>query len=301
MIPKANLPRFVSCNGRLLPPQEATVSILSPVIYGAFGVYESIQLWDGVCFHLNDHLRRLERSAALIDLPLAGDHATVRRWLHELIDAHVQVLPSDDVKQATIRLFAIGPATVEADPEIFIWLEAPRILGDQEYAQGVGAVTFQGERAIPQSKSLNTLVNTLARQKAAAANEHEGLLVDRNGCVREGASSNLFVVQKGKVLLPPNGDILEGVTLEIVLEQARQAQIGVIRQPLPMAEVAHWDEAFITSTSRHVLPLVRLDSQSIGDGRPGPLTQELHRRFETYFIDYVEEEKARTGESPIET
>ncbi len=267
---------FVSCNGELIPPQMATVSVLGSTLYGAFGVYESIQLWNGVVFHLDDHLQRLLASAAAIGLPLAGELVAHREWVNDLI--HAEGSPPD----ATIRLFAVGPEA-DAPPRSFVWLEPLRPPTPQMVREGVGAVTYQSERALPTVKSLNTLVNTLARHAAQAAGEHEGLLVDAAGCVREGASSTFYAVQGGSLLIPPPEEILEGVTLQIVLSLAAQAAIPVHRVHLPLAARDGWDEAFLTSTSRHVLPLVRLDGAAIGSGAPGPVTGELGRRFEAYF------------------
>lgn len=268
--------RFVVCNGEWIPPGVATVSVLGSTLYGAFGVYESIQLWNGVVFHLDDHLARLLASAAAIGLPLSGDLAAHRHWVNNLIRAEGS--PPD----ATIRLFAVGPEA-DAPSRSFLWLEPLRPPSPEMIRTGVGAVSYQGERALPTVKSLNTLVNSLARHAAQAAGEHEGLLVDAAGNVREGASSTFYAVQGGSLLIPPAEDILEGVTLQIVLDLAGEAGIPVRRVRLPLSERSGWDEAFLTSTSRHVLPLVRLDDKPIDDGTPGPLTGELSRRFEAYF------------------
>ena len=268
--------RSVVCNGELIPPGGATVSVLGSTLYGAFGVYESIQLWNRVVFHLDDHLSRLLASAAAIDLPLSGDLAAHRNWVHNLLQAEGRPL------DATIRLFSVGPEA-DAPPRSFLWLEPLRPPSPRMIHEGVGAVSYQAERALPTVKSLNTLVNTLARHAAQAAGEHEGLLVDAAGNVREGASSTFYAVQKGALLIPPAEDILEGVTLQIVLDLAGEAGIPVRRVHLPLAGREGWDEAFLTSTSRHLLPLVRLDGKAIGNGTPGPLTGELSRRFETYF------------------
>jgi branched-subunit amino acid aminotransferase/4-amino-4-deoxychorismate lyase len=268
--------RFVVCNGELIPPGAATVSVLGSTLYGAFGVYESIQLWNGVVFHLDDHLSRLLASAAAIGLPLSGDLAAHRQWVHQLIQAEGRPL------DATIRLFSVGPEA-EAPPRSFLWLEPLRPPSPQMIREGVGAVSYLVERALPTVKSLNTLVNTLARHAALAAGEHEGLLVDSVWDVREGASSTFYAVQEGVLLIPPAKDILEGVTLQIVLDLAEEAGIPVRRLPLALAARSRWNEAFLTSTSRHLLPLVRLDGKAIGNGTPGPLTGELSQRFEAYF------------------
>ncbi len=187
-------------------------------------------------------------------------------------------------------MFALGPTPGHA-PEIFIWPEAPRAFPAEMYQQGVGAVTFQGERALPHAKSLNTLVNHLARMNAGKAGEHEGLLVDRHRCVTEGSTSNLFVVQDGVLLTAPDEDVLAGVTQLELLKLAGELGLPVLQRPLPLAERVHWNEAFLTSTSRHVLPLVRIDGQPIADGRPGPITRRLHQAFEAHFLAEIRGEQ----------
>lgn len=280
-----SLPHLVCRNGRLIAPARANISIFNPVIYGAFGVYESIQLAQGVVFLLEEHLQRLADSAAAIDLELPADLATIARWTQEAVQAN-------GCEDAIIRLFALGPSP-QNGPEAFIWPEAPRIFPLEMYEQGVGAVTFEGERALPHAKSLNTLVNHLAKQRALRAGEHEGVLVDRYGNVTEGSSSNLFVVRDGVLLTAPLDTVLPGVTQQQVLKLAGQLGIPVEHRPLPLAERNTWDEAFLTSTSRHVLPLVRLDGQPIGSGRPGSITRQLSQAFEAHFREVIR--RARSG------
>ena len=270
------LPHVVSRNGLLIAPAVAHISIFNPVIFGAFGVYESIQLYRGVIFRLDDHLQRLADSAEAIELALPAGLDTIARWMQEVIAAN-------DCSEALIRMFALGPTPGHA-PEIFIWPEAPRFLPPEMYEQGVGAVTYQGERALPHAKSLNTLVNHLARTRAQNAGEHEGLLVDRNHCVTEGSTSNLFVVQDGALLTAPAEDVLAGVTQIELFKLAHTLGIPIAQRPLPLSQLPAWNEAFLSSTSRHVLPLVRIDGQSIGNGRPGPLTRRLREAFELHFL-----------------
>ena len=174
------LPQLVSRNGRMIPPAEAHISIFNPVIFGAFGVYESIQLFRGAIFLLDDHLERLVESATAVELELPADLPTIATWTHEAVAAN-------GCQDALIRLFALGP-TVYAGPEVFIWPESPRTLAPEMFQQGVGAVSYHGERALPHAKSLNTLVNHLARVRALQAGEHEGLLVNRHDCLTEGLS-----------------------------------------------------------------------------------------------------------------
>jgi len=279
------LPQVVSRNGQLIPPPAAHISIFNPVIFGAFGVYESIQLCQGVCFRLDDHLQRLADSAAAIDLELPAGLAVIAQWTRAVVVAN-------GCRQALIRMFALGPTPGHA-PELFIWPEAPRAFPAELFEQGVGGVTFQGERALPHAKSLNTLVNHLARTRAQRAGEHEGLLVNRHGCVTEGSTSNLFVVQGGMLLTAPAEDVLAGVTQMELLKLADGLAIPVAQRPLPLAELPRWDEAFLSSTSRHVLPMVRVDGQPVGDGRPGPVTRRLQAAFERRFLAEIQRQRER--------
>jgi branched-chain amino acid aminotransferase len=279
------LPQVVSRNGQLIPPPAAHISIFNPVIFGAFGVYESIQLYQGVFYRLDDHLQRLADSAAAIDLELPAGLAVIAQWTRAVVVAN-------GCRQALIRMFALGPTPGHA-PELFIWPEAPRAFPAELFEQGVGGVTFQGERALPHAKSLNTLVNHLARTRAQRAGEHEGLLVNRHGCVTEGSTSNLFVVQGGTLLTAPAEDVLAGVTQMELLKLADGLAIPLAQRPLPLAELSGWDEAFLSSTSRHVLPLVRIDGQPVGDGRPGPVTRRLQAAFEHRFLAEIQRQHER--------
>lgn len=273
------LPLVVSRNGRFIAPSDAHISIFNPVIFGAFGVYESIQLYAGAIFLLEDHLQRLAASAAAIDLALPGDGDDIAYWTREVVAVN-------GCRDALIRIFALG-AAADNGPEIFIWPETPRALPEALFQQGVGAVTYSGERALPQAKSLNTLVSHLAKARALRAGEHEGVLVDRYGYVTEGSSSNMFVVRGGVLLTAPEEDVLAGVTQLEVLALARALGIPIVRDKLPLADRTAWDEAFLTSTSRHVLPLVRLDGSPIGGGAPGPVTRRLRQAFEARFLELV--------------
>lgn len=274
----------------MIAPAQANISIFNPVIYGAFGVYESIQLCRGVIFKLGDHLERLAESADAIDLTLPGSQAAIARWTHETVAAN-------GCQDAIIRLFALGPSQHDG-PEVFIWPEPPRAFPADMFRKGVGAVTYRGERALPHAKSLNTLVNHMAKTRALSAGEHEGILVDRNGCVTEGSSSNLFVVQDGALLTAPPQDVLAGVTQQEVLKLAEELNIQVERRALPLDERERWDEAFLTSTSRHVLPLVRLDGRPIGVGTPGPLTLQLREAFEALFQETIQTSLAAQPGTP---
>lgn len=269
--PKATL---VCHNGQLVAGTAAQVSVFHPALYGAYGVYESIEVRAGIVFHLDDHLTRLAASAAILEMALPASISEMTQWITMLLQAA-------QTDTCLLRLFVLG-ANGSSPAEAYIWPQTLPVYPAHYYEEGAGAITFEGERALPQAKSLNTLVNFLARRKAQQMGEHEGLLVSR-GTVKEGSSSNLFVVRGGTVQVPPPHQVLAGVTADVVMALARHNGIPVVVQDLPQAEIAAWDEAFLTSTSRHVMPLVRIDGHSLGSGRPGPVTQRLAALFEAEF------------------
>ncbi len=257
---------IVCHNGRLVAAGQAQVPVFHPALYGAYGIYESIQVASGVIFHLEDHLARLAASAAILEMPLPHDTPQIAGWIPGLLAA-------SGLRSCLLRLFVLG-ADAGVSGDTFIWAQSLPIYPSHLYSEGAGAVTFEGERALPQAKSLNTLVNFLARRQAQRQGEHEGLLMSQ-GTIKEGSSSNLFVVREGRLLTPPPAQVLAGVTADVILTLAAQEGIEVVTTALAVNEIGAWDEAFLSSTSRHIMPLVRIDGRPIGSGRPGPLTQHL--------------------------
>ncbi len=272
------LPLYVSRNGVLIPPAQATVSVFNPAIYGAFGVYESLQVVSGVAFEPTAHLSRLAHSAETIGLPLPADLSTLERWM-------AQVLAANEAGDCTLRLFVVG-ADQATESAAFLWPQPPTRYPPHYYTQGVPTITFEARRFLPEAKSLNTLASHLAQRAARAAGVHEGLL-HHDGFLTEGASSNLFAVVDGIVITPPARQVLAGVTRDLVIDLARREGIAVCEMPLVLADMPGWAECFITSTSRHVMPVTVIDGQPVGEGRIGLLTHRLAARFESYFADNI--------------
>ena len=266
-----DLPVYISRNGVLIPPTEARVSVLTPTLYGAYGVYESMQVVGGVPFEEAAHLQRLARSAEILALPLPADQVAFQRWI-------VEVLAANDASTCTLRLFVVGPEN-GGEAVAFIWPQPPSIYPAEYFTQGVPAITFEGCRYLPQAKSLNSLVSFLAQRAARAVGAHEALL-HSEGRLSEGASSNLFAVVDGVVLTPPAQTVLAGVTRDLVIALADTNGVPLQEAPLPMAEMSRWDECFITSSSRHVMPIMMVDGRPVGAGRVGPITRRLMTLFD---------------------
>lgn len=269
-----SLPLYVSRNGVLITPAQACVPVFNSALFGAYGVYEAMQVSRGVVFELDAHLQRLARSASILELPLPADLPTLAAWTAE-------VLAANAATDCALQLFVVGAENGD-ETTAFIWPRPPIVHPARFYSQGASAVTFAGQRFLPEAKSLNTLVSYLARRHAQRAGAHEGLL-HHDGYLTEGASSNLFAVIDGVVITPPAPEVLSGVTRDIVMGLAARDGIAVREGRLALSELPRWQECFITSTSRHVMPITTIDGQPVGNGQVGPVTRRLMALFESYF------------------
>jgi len=269
-----SLPIHVSRNGVLIHPTQACVPVFNPAIYGAYGIYESVQVVNGIPFALDAHLQRLAHSAALLEMKLPADEPAFNRWI-------TGVLAANSTAECTLRLFVIG-AEKGGETVAYIWPEPPIAYPVSHYTHGAPAITFPGQRFMPEAKSMNTLVSYMARRQAQAVDAHEALLT-HDGYLMEGANSNLFAVADGVVLTPPSDQVLAGVTRDILINLAHRHGVQVREAALTVASLGRWTECFITSTSRHVMPITTVDRKPIGSGEVGPLTRRLMALYEEYF------------------
>jgi branched-chain amino acid aminotransferase len=277
------LPLFVSRNGELIPPAEARISIFNPALSGSYGVYESFQIVHGVPFAESEHLQRLAHSAAMIDLALPADLATFRAWIAGLLSANEAV-------ECALRIFVLGPEN-GGETAAYIWPQPAPTYPAAFYSEGATAITFEGQRSLPQAKTLNTLVSFLAQRNARAAGVHEGLLY-HDGHLTEGSNSNLFSVIDDTLLTAPAQQVLSGVARDMVFRVAGQHDIPLRETDLALSDMPRWHESFITSTSRHVMPITAIDGRPVGDGRVGPHSRRLMALFEDYFRQMIAEESA---------
>jgi branched-subunit amino acid aminotransferase/4-amino-4-deoxychorismate lyase len=228
---------------------------------------------------LEEHLDRLLQSAAMVGLSLDPDVATLAQWFGQLnrLDP-----------RATWRLTIIAIGAVEAgvEPIVAMRPEPLRRYPAQFYQDGASAALYEGQRALPACKSLNTLVNFLARRAATEAGALEGLL-HHNGYLTEGARSNLFAARQGRLFTPPATEILSGITRDVILQVMVDTPYPVVEAPLP-TDLALYDEIFISSTSMHVMPITHVDGQQIGLGLVGPITKLAMARFESHYRQVME-------------
>ncbi len=289
----------VNLDGRLVPPERAAISIFDRGFLYGDSVYEVVRTYGGRPFELPAHLARLRRSAERLRLPLPwGEERTRIELLRTLAEVRGEPAPADpdaapwNVGERSLRVVMTrGAGELGLDPALAVspvaivistLLRAPPA---RAYAEGVACRVVGIRHDDPDAPDTTAktgahLGNVLALAEARRGGAHEALLLDREGFVTEGASSNVFVVRGGRVETPPlSAGILEGVTRGLVITLARKAGIPEAETALRPADLASADELFVTSTAREVLPVTSLNGEPVGAGTVGPLTARLHALF----------------------
>lgn len=289
---------IVNLDGVLVPPAEATVSVFDRGFLYGDSVYEVVRTYGGRLFELDAHLARLRRSAQRLGLALPWDEGRLRRELARTLGAAAvdDAAAADEAPwnagQRSVRVIAtrgagelgLDPA-LAVDPRSIVIVTPLRGPPATAYRTGVAVRVVGIRHDAPEAvdttaKTGAHISNVLAVAEARAAGAHEALLLDRDGFVTEGASSNLFVVRGGVLETPPlAAGILEGVTRGIVLALARGAGVLVRERAMRPAELVGADELFLTSTAREILPVTRLDGRPVAGGLVGPVTTSLHSAF----------------------
>jgi branched-chain amino acid aminotransferase len=227
--------------------------------YTTFRTYRHNQ-----AFHLDDHLKRLAESARLTGRTAGLDREQIRATVCQAIDGY----PAVDTR---IRLSLDLERCVG---DIYISLETLHTPTALQYEQGIGTVTLKMSRENPEAKLTGFIVQASIARQTLPAGIPEGIMLNEQDEILEGLSSNFFGVIDGEVYTS-NQAVLSGITRALVLEEAALAGIRLHLDPLPYADILRFSEAFITSSSRAVLPVVKIDGTTIGTGQPGPVTSNL--------------------------
>jgi branched-chain amino acid aminotransferase len=262
-------------DGRWLHPNEATLSLNDVGVLRGYSAFEALRTYDRRPFHLHDHVERLYRSAALIELHLPYARKFIDDLVHEAIERN-------PYRHASIRLLVTGgeseDGVMPTDKPVLAVMITPLGERDMErFAKGVNLITSYLQRSIPEAKTSNYVAAIRALREANRRDATDALFVNEHEHVLEGTRSNFFVF-RGDMLVTPGVGVLLGVTRRVVLELA-EGRFPIEERPIHLSELFEVDEAFITSSSKEITPVVRIDDVVIGVGRPGPRTYELEQRF----------------------
>jgi len=235
------------------------------------GVYTTFRTFHKFyVLNLPSHIQRLEQSAWLKSRPVKLDEEIFRRNLRTVLKAH----PADENRVRAVVTLDDFPG----GETVYLSVEELRVPADYFYRTGVTVKTVQLKRINPEAKATEFITQTRKLRSEITNGINEILMVDENGFILEGLSSNFFAVQNKSVLTTSEG-ILPGITRELVLDIIRGAQIPLIFHGIHLDEIPGLQESFITSTSRGVLPVVKIDETLIGSGQPGQITQKLMKDY----------------------
>jgi branched-chain amino acid aminotransferase len=275
----------VSINGKLYPKEEAKISVYDHGLLYGDGVFEGMRTYGGKVFKLDEHLQRLWRSAKAIclEIPISRD---------EMAKAVNETLAVNKIEDGYVRLIVTRGAGYlglspdkTSHPQVIIITDYIELYPDELYEKGleiITAATIRNHPAAlsPRIKSLNYLNNILAKIECVRAGHPEALMLNHKGEVAECTGDNVFLVKDGQLYTPPlDAGILAGITRAVVIELAEQSGLKVQEVPLTRHDVYVADECFLTGSAAEVVPVVKVDYRTIGDGKPGPVTRDLEERF----------------------
>jgi D-alanine transaminase len=272
--------RIVYVNGEFVPEDQAKVSVFDRAFLMADGVYEVTSVLDGKLVDFAGHLVRLDRS--LSELRMSNPH-DADTWLA----IHRDLVARNAMAQGLVYLQVTRGAPGDRD---FVWPDPatcpatvvmftqtkPALADNPDAARGWSVVSVEDLRWRRRDiKTVQLLYPSLAKMTAKQAGADDAWLVE-DGFVTEGTSNNAYIVKGNAIITRPlSNDILHGITRTAVLRLAVETQIEIVERPFTIAEAQAADEAFVTSASSFVMPVVKVDDVALGDGQPGAVTRRL--------------------------
>ena len=262
-------------DGKYVSATEAALPLGDLAIVRGFGVFDFLRTYGHKTFMLRDHVSRLKRSAQQIGLDFPWTLVEIESIVQETNDRN-------GVGDVGIRIVVTGGLSSnfmlpEGKSALFVMIDPVSPYPAQIYTDGASVITTGMGRIMPTVKSLNYMGAIMAVRDAGKVGAVEAIYRTSDGYVTEGTRSNLFIVQDGK-LITPKKDILLGITRKAVLEVAL-GEYDVVETQIPYEDLLAADEVFITGTTKEIMPILRVDETTIGNGRAGESTRDIAQRF----------------------
>ena len=275
-------------DGKLVDEADAKISVFDHGLLYGDGVFEGIRIYSGRIFEMDAHLKRLYESAKVIrlEIPMGAD---------ELAKAVEKTVEVNGVVDGYIRLvvtrgvgdLGIEPFTCQGG-SLFIIADKIQLYPEQLYEKGLRVISAATMRTHPltvppQVKSLNYLNNILAKIEALDADAQEAVMYNHEGYVAEATGDNVFIVKNGMIYTPPvEAGALAGITRGVVITLAKAEGIQVVETNLTRFDLYVCDEFFFTGTAAEVIGVIEIDGRVVGEGKPGPITKLLRKKFFEY-------------------
>lgn len=262
-------------DGQWVHPDQASISINDIAVLRGYSAFEALRTYDRRPFHLGEHLERLYHSAEVIDLGVPYTRAEVAEVVREIVGRNTY-------RHAAVRMLLTGGESEDGimasgQPKLIVMISPLSERNPERFARGYRLITTRLQRETPEAKTSNYTSAVRALKEAARLGADDALFVNEHGHVQEATRSNFFLFH-GDTLVTPRAEVLMGITRVVVLGLAR-GRFAIEERPILLAELALSDEAFVTSSSKEITPVLQIDEQMIGNGRPGPRTTELEQRF----------------------
>ncbi len=276
--------RIAYVNGRYLPHTRAGVHIEDRALQLGDGIYEVAGITAGKLIDEEQHLDRMERSLREIGIAMPMGRPALKLVMREMV-ARNRVrdgLLYMQVSRGAVRRDHPIPDVVPRPTLIMTARAMDPQAGEKKRAEGIAVITRPDQRwARRDIKTVQLLPNLLAKTEARKAGAYEAWLVDGEGFVTEGASTNAWIVDSENLVVTRqlSNDILPGVTRRVILEAAAAAGLPITQRKFTVAEALKAREAFLSSASGAAIPVVKIDDTLIGDGKPGPLTRRIHALY----------------------
>ena len=272
-------------DGKFYSEANAKISVFDHGLLYGDGIFEGIRFYNGRVFRLEEHLLRLWDSARSICLEIP-------MTMPDMTEAVLETIRQNHLRDGYIRLLVtrgignlgLNPTQCKS-PSVIIIAATIALYHEEFYRKGLTIVTCATRRSSPAAlnpavKSLNYLNNVMARIEANLAGADEALMLNDAGNVAECTADNVFIVKHGQIFTPPvAAGALRGITRSVVFEIAAELGVRVRETDITRHDVFVADECFLTGTAAEIVPVVKADGRSIGNGTPGPITARIIARF----------------------
>ncbi len=273
-------------NSEFVPLDRATLHVSDLAIQRGYGIFDFFRVRDFVPLYLEDYLDRFYRSTSMMGLQGTMERDALRAVIHELIQRN-------GMPDAGMKMIFTGGYSPDAYQPVkgnFLISQHALVLPTAEQVdKGIKIITYPYRRDIPEVKTINYIMGVWLQKNVKEAGAAD-VLYHRDGEVSEFPRCNFFLVTREGVLVTPSKHILHGITRMKVLKLAH-GMMRVEERSVTLDDLAQAQEAFLTSTTKKILPIVQIDSKPVGDGKPGPVARKLYQALED--LERVEIERAR--------
>ncbi len=262
-------------DGNFVPANQAAISVNDLALLRGYGIFDFLRTYNGVPFYMDAHINRLRKSAEQIGLAIPWSHDQIR-------DIILETLRRNNHPESSIRLLVTGGDSPDGifpvgNSRLIVMVSGIKVIPATWYESGVKITTTRIMRLFPEAKSINYIGGIRALEIARQQNAVESLYISAEKNILECTTSNFFGILSNRLITPKTG-ILPGITRKVIFDLVSDVFETDTRQ-ISLEELSQFDEAFITSSSREVLPVIQIDDLMIGDGHPGKVTRKIMALF----------------------